>query len=92
MIIEIEKLIDAETKEVWAFDMFGLNAVFVSWHRQTRQKGKRKWTIEKFWDRHGCREYNMVKEPKLPEIIKNEVLSEAVKYVKIHTWDGWKSC
>ena len=51
MIIEIEKQIDAETKEVWSFNMFDLNAVFVAWHREVKPKGKRKWTIETFWDK-----------------------------------------
>ena len=40
MRIEIEKQIDAETKEVWSFNMFDLNAVFVAWYRETKPKRK----------------------------------------------------
>ena len=82
---------DAETKELWSFNMFDLNAVFVAWHREVKPKGKRKWTIEKFWDKYGRREYNMVSEPVLPEIIRSEVLSEVMKYVRVHTWDEWNA-
>ena len=90
MRIEIEKQIDAETKEVWAFNMFGLTAVFVDWRIETKPKGKSKWVIEKFWNKYGRRECNMVQEPLLPEIIRSEVLLEVMKYVKVKTWDEWK--
>ena len=91
MRIEIEKQIDTETKEFWSFNMFELNAVFVAWHREVKPKGNKRWTIEKFWDKYGRREYNMVSEPVLPEIIRSEVLSEVIKHVRVHTWDEWKA-
>ena len=91
MRIEIEKQINAETKEVWSFNMFDLNAVFIAWNRKTKSKGKRKWTVEKFWNKYGTREHGMVEEPVLPEIIRSEVLSEAMKYIRVHTWDEWKA-
>lgn len=90
MRIEIEKQIDAETKETWSFNMFDLNAVFVAWRREVKPKGKRKWTIEKFWDKYGRREYTMVNEPVLPDIIRSEVLEKVMQYIKVHTWDEWK--
>ena len=90
MRIEIEKIIDSETKEVWSFNMFDLNAVFVAWHRETKPKGKRKWTIDKYWDRYARHVYDMVKEPDLPEIIRSEVVSEVMKHIKVNTWDEWK--
>lgn len=90
MRIEIEKQIDAETKEVWSFNMFDLNAVFVHWSREVKPKGKRKWTVVKFWDRYNRREYTMGSEPILPETIRSEVLSEVMKYVRVFTWDEWK--
>lgn len=91
MRIKIEKQIDAETKETWTFLMFDLNAVFVAWHREVKPKGKRKYVIEKFWDNYGRREYTMVAEPILPEIIRSEALSEAIKYVRVRTWNEWKA-
>lgn len=68
--------------------MFNLDAVFVAWCRKIKPKGKRKWTIEKFWDR---REFTMVTEPVLPKIIRSEVLTEVMKYVKVHILDEWKA-
>jgi hypothetical protein len=90
MRIEVEKQIDAETKEVWSFTMFDLNVVFVSWSRQVKPKGKRKWAIDKFWDKYQRRNFKMADEPLLPEIIRSEVLSEVIKFVKVKTWDEWK--
>jgi hypothetical protein len=90
MIIEIEKQIDEETKEIWYFQMFELTAVFVAWQRQVKPKGKRKWTIEKSWDKYIKR--NTLSEPVLPEIIRSEVLSEVFKNVRVKTWDEYKSC
>lgn len=91
MRIEVEKQIDAETKEVWSFNMFDLNAVFVAWHREVKPKGKRKWTIEAFWDKYGRKEHKMASEPTLPLGIRAEVLDRVMKYVKVKTWDEWKS-
>jgi hypothetical protein len=91
MRFEIEKVIDNETKEFWTFNMFELNAVFVSWRVEKKPKGKRVWKIEKFWDKYRCRDgYRMVIEPELPEIIRNEALSIAISYLKVKTWNEWK--
>jgi hypothetical protein len=91
MRIEITKQIDDETKEVWSFNMFDLNAVFIAWHREVKLKGKCKWTIESFWDKYGRREYAMATEPILPEIIRSEALSEIMKHIRVHTWSEWKT-
>jgi len=91
MRIEVEKQIDAETKEVWSFNMFDLNAVFVSWHRETKPKGKRTWKIVEFWDKYGRREHTMSEEPALPEIIRSEALSKVMENVRIKTWSEWKA-
>lgn len=91
MRIEVEKQIDAETKEVWSFNMFDLNAVFVAWRREVKPKGKRKWAMESFWDKYRRREYRMVEEPVLPEIIRSEVLSKVMEHIRIHTWSEWKA-
>jgi hypothetical protein len=90
MRFEIEKIIDNETKEFWVFNMFELNAVFVSWRIEKKPKRKRKWTIEKVWDKYQNR-YGMPKEPDLPEIIKNEALTVAISHVKVKTWNEWKN-
>lgn len=87
--IDIEKQIDDETKETWTFLLFDFNAVFVNWKRETKQKGKRKWTIVKLWDKYDTRNSN-TPEPILPENISNEVLSEVMKNVKVMTWNQWK--
>ena len=91
MRIEVEKQIDAETKEIWSFNLFDLNAVFVAWHREVKPKGKRKQTIQAFWDKYGRHDYKMSEEPVLPEIIRSEALSKVMECVRIHTWSEWKA-
>ena len=90
MKITIEKQINDHTKEVWFFNTFDLNAVFIAWHREVKPKGKRKQTIEKFWDKYG-RSTHMSSEPVLTENIRSEVLSEMMKHIKVYTWDEWNA-
>lgn len=92
MRFEIEKVIDNETKEVWVFNMFDLNAVFVSWKMEKKQKGKRKWALEKFWDKYRRIDpYMSINEPELPEAIRNEALSIAISHLRVKTWNEWKN-
>ena len=91
MRITIEKQIDSETRETWGFNLFDLNAVFVCWHREVKPKGKRKWVIQDFWDKYGRRDHRLVVEPVLPDNIRSEVISEIMKYIKVHTWNEWKT-
>ena len=89
-MIEVEKQIDAETKEVYYFRMFNLCAVFVSWDKQVKPKGKRKWTVTEFWDKYNRVNSNMSEEPALPEIVRSQALSEVTKLVRVYTWDEHK--
>ena len=91
MRIEIIKQIDDETREVFCFNMFDLNAVFVTWHKETKTKGKRKWSIADFWDKYARVGQKMSTEPELPEIIRSEAISEIMKFVRVKTWDEWKT-
>jgi len=91
MRIEIKKEINAETREVWTFNMFYLNAVFVAWHKEVKPKGKRTWKIVEFWDNYGRKEFTMVNEPQLPDSVREEVLTEVLKWVKVNTWKEWKT-
>ena len=91
MRIEVEKQINNETREVWSFNTFDLNAVFVGWHREVKPKGKRKWTIEKYWDRYARRDFNMATEPEIPEIIRDEALTKLTQLLRVFTWQEWKS-
>lgn len=91
MNITVEKQIDSETKEIWGFKLFDFNLVFTGWSLQKKPKGKRKWIIEKFWDKyHHRREFKMVEEPVLPDIIRSEALSEVFKHIRVKTWKEWK--
>lgn len=87
MRIEVEKNIDAETKDTWHFNLFDLNAVFVGWTRESKPKGKRKWVIVDSWDKYS-RDKQI--EPPLPEQIRSEALSEVYKLIRIFTYDEWK--
>ena len=89
-MINIEVQIDQETRETWYFHMFDLNAVFVYWKREIKPKGKRKWIIERSWDKYKERDLNSTPRPELPEIIRSQALSEVMKMIRVYTWDEWK--
>ena len=89
MQIQVKEQIDAETNEVWFFNMFDLNAVLVCWHKETKPKGKRTWKIVEFWDKYGRREWQMSKEPVLPDGIRKEALLQVIEKIKVKTWDEW---
>lgn len=90
MRIIVEKQTDSETRETWYFNTFDLNIVFIFWSKEVKPKGKRKWTIEKYWDKYSRRDYKMVDEPILTELIRNEALSEAFKNIRVLTWSEYK--
>lgn len=90
MRLDVVKQIDAETREVWSFNLTGFNVIFVWWSIETKPKRKHNWTIEECWDAYGRSTARMVKEPVLPESIRNEALLEVMKYIRVRTWDEWK--
>jgi len=87
----VEKQIDEYTKEIWAFNMFNLTAVFISYQRLIKPKGKRKWVIEKNWDKYTRSHFTNIDEPVIPEIIKSEITQEIIKQIKVKTWAEWKA-
>ena len=89
--IEIERQIDEQTKEFWSFNVFDLCAVFVSWHRETKPKGKKTWKKDMFWDNYSRRDFYASNEPELPQDIKDEVLKEVIKRISVKTWNEWKA-
>lgn len=91
MRIEVIKQIDDETREVYTFTLFDLNAVFVCWAIETKPKGKRIWRIKSFWDKYARKDFNATEEPILPEKIRSEAISEVIKLIRINTWDEYKS-
>jgi hypothetical protein len=91
MRIDIVKQIDKDTREIWGFNTFDFNAVFVRWHKEVKPKNKRKWVMIDFWDKYSRRHPMMSEEPILPEAIKSEALNELTKFVRVRTWDEWKS-
>jgi hypothetical protein len=91
MTIEVVKKNDEYTKEVWRFNMFDLNAVFIYWHKEIKPKGKRKWAIESHWNRQDRYGFKMIQEPVLPETIKSEVIQKIIEHIKVNTWDEWKT-
>lgn len=89
MRIQIEVQIDDENKEVWGFNLFDLNLVFVTWHLEFKPKGKRKWEIVKYWDKYGRYTSQMVIEPMLTQHIKEKALLQVIEMIKVKTWDEW---
>jgi len=91
MRIEIEKNIDAETREIWVFTSFNLDAVFVEWRKEVKPKGKRKWYVSLVWDKYARNHNCSAHEPALPDEIREAALVEFTKLVKVKTWNEWKS-
>jgi hypothetical protein len=90
MRIEIEQQIDAETKEVYSFNLIDTTAVFIGWNKQVKPKGKRVWKTEFWWDRYNLRSCN-ANEPELPEIIRSQALDKVIERCRVKTWAEWKS-
>jgi hypothetical protein len=89
MKIEIVKEIDKNNHEVWAFNMFDLTAVFVTWYKKSKPEGKRKFIVTEFWDKYS-RDQRMSEEPNLPDEIKKQVFTEVLKYIHVRTWKEFK--
>lgn len=89
MRIEVVKSIDAETREVWTFNMFDLLVVFVGFKTEKKPKGKRIWVCNEYWDNYDKRNSKLT-EPVLPDEIKKDALNLAISYIKVKTWNEYK--
>lgn len=83
-----KNILEVDTREVYSFNLFNLNAVFVEFHKEIRPKRKRNWRIVDYWSKYDSRKNN-IEEPELPEIIKSQALTEVFKLVKIKTWNEY---
>jgi len=90
MRIEIIKQIDAETRCVWEFNLFDISAVFVGWRKETKPKGKRIWKLVEYWNYYNERDSSVKRPPKLTKEIREEVVEEIIKIVRVFTWSEWK--
>lgn len=85
--IIVEKTVDERTRETWIFNTFDLDAVFVYYGREIKAKGRRKWVVDKSWDKYGR---DQPTQPILPEIIRSKALSQMISQLRILTWEEWK--
>lgn len=88
MRIEVEKIINETLKEVYYFNQFDFNIVFVEYLKF--QKVKRTWTKIECWDNYDKRNCT-IEQPILSEEIKNLAYQETVKYIKVQTFAEWKN-
>jgi hypothetical protein len=77
-------------KEVYGFNLFDLNAVFVTYHKEEIPAGKRKWRIVSFWDNYS-RESTIKMPPALPDEIKALAFMKVQELIKVKTWAEYKS-
>lgn len=90
MRISVENLINTELKEVFTFNQFDLNIVFVEYLVMEKPKGKRLWKVTNKWDKYSRTDYIQLHEPILSEDIKDLVLKKTVEQIKILTFKEWK--
>jgi hypothetical protein len=88
--MEIVNQISDTEREVYRFHTIGSVHVFSGYYFDIKPKGKRKWRIEKHWDRLDNRGSN-VPEPNLPDGIRELAMKEAMKYVFVKTWSEYKN-
>jgi hypothetical protein len=89
----ITKQIDELTKEEFSFWENGNILIFDSYHLFSRENTrKRTWNKVKVWERLSGRNTNMLFEyVPLTEEIRQEVLQEYIKTLKVMTWVEYKS-
>jgi hypothetical protein len=88
----IEKQIDELNKEQFMFTVFNNVLVFESYFLLSRENTrKRNWNILKRYERLSSR-YTTIALEQVPltEEIKNEVLQEYIKTLKVMTWAEYK--
>jgi len=88
----IEKQIDELTKEQFRFWVNG-NIIILDYYNlfSLENKNKRKYNSIKCYDRLYTRNSNITLEQvPLTEEIKNEVLQEYIKTLKVMTWEEYK--
>lgn len=89
MRIEVEVNIDSENREYYEFNLFDcMTCVFVTYHHESKPKGKRIWRITKFWDKHS-RDSTM-QEPELSLNIRELALEKAKSLITVKTWKEWR--
>ncbi len=89
-MITIEKALDAETKEVYSFHLFDLNAVFNGYDKLSKPKGKRIWRSIGKWSSHNDR-YSTIPQPELPPEIILSCRVEIQKMIRVMTWQEYKN-
>jgi len=90
MYFEIEKEITPEERDIYKFNVFDHNAVFVGLSREIKPKGKRKWQRVQWWDKYNARDCNLP-QPELTLGIRAEALEIMQSMCKVSTWDEWKA-
>lgn len=81
-----------ETREIYEFNLFDLDLVFVLFRLETKAFKKRKWRIKSIWDKYGKESNNTIEEPKLPSFVIEQALSIARLQLKVKTWKEFKNC
>ena len=89
MWINVENIIDKETRESYRFTLFDLTFVFIGYRKEIKPAGKRKWQTVIFWDKYA--RHNAESVPELPENIKQKALIDAQKLIQVKTWEQYKT-
>ena len=89
MRIEVEIIIDSETREYYGFNLFEcMNCIFVTYHQESKPKGKRTWKRTKFWDKYSRQ--STIQEPELTQNVRELALEKAKSLIKVKTWKEWR--
>jgi len=88
MRIEVIENIDKETRLVYAFNLFDLTLVLVTYSEWSKPKGKRNWIAKQYWDKYS--RDNTCKEPVLPNMVAIMAIEQVKEMISAKTWDEWK--
>lgn len=89
MRITLINELDDFNREVYGFNVFDFNIVFVEYSKEEKPKGKRTWKRTQWWDNYRLRD-STCQEPPLTFEIRQIALEKVSSYLKVLSWDEWK--
>ena len=83
-------MIDDYKRNVWIFNAFDFNIVFVGFQKEEKPPRKRLWRITKKWGKYSHRDNNITEPIYIPNHVKEKVRTEILNKIKVITWEEWK--
>jgi hypothetical protein len=90
MIIEIQHIESKSEKHTYTFMLKGTYIIFHRFIIHSKEGKQRNWRVNKLWDNYNPRNSN-IDEPKVPESVKREAITQVRSLLTVVTFNEWKS-